>query len=109
MKRYNDFTWDNIIFSDETIFSDFRKSRKKWVKKGEVYKSPKTGKGKHKVNAWAAISRNGRSDIKLFTNNMDSDFYWEVLKRNIKSLKKLEEQKLFYNETMLHLMLAQKL
>ena len=40
---------------------------------------------------------------------MDSDFYWEVLKRNIKSLKKLEEQKLFYNETMLNLMLIQKL
>ena len=54
-----------------------------------MYKSPKTGKGKHKVNAWAAISRNGRSDIELFTNNMDSDFYWEVLKRNIKSLKKI--------------------
>ena len=39
------------MISDETIFSDFRKSRKKWVKKGEVYGSPKTGKGKHKVNA----------------------------------------------------------
>ena len=88
-KKNKDYTWDNVIFSDETIFSDFRKSRKKWVKKGEVYKSPKTGKGKHKVNAWAAISRNGRSDIELFTNNMDSDFYWEVLKRNIKSLKKI--------------------
>ena len=69
-----------------------------------MYKSPKTGKGKHKVNAWSSISRNGRSDIKLFTNNMDSDFYWEILKRNIKSLKKLEEQKLFYNEKMIHIM-----
>ena len=66
-------------------------------KKGEVYKSAKTGKWKHKVNAWEAISRNRKSDIELFTNNMDSDIYWEVLKRNIKSLKKLEEQKLFYN------------
>ena len=45
----------------------------------------------------AAISKNGRSDIELFTNNMDFDFYWEVLKRNIKSFKKLKEQKLFYN------------
>ena len=54
-----------------------------------MYKSLKTGKEKHKVNAWAAISRNGRSDIELFTNNIDSDFYWEVLKRNIKSLKKI--------------------
>ena len=73
-----------------------------------MYKSSKTGKGKHKVNAWVSISRNGSSGIEFFTNNMNSDFYWEVLKRNIKSLKKLEEQKLFYNETKIHLMLAQK-
>ena len=24
-KKYKNFTWDNVIFSDETIFSDFRK------------------------------------------------------------------------------------
>ena len=24
-EKYKDFTWDNVIFSDETIFSDFRK------------------------------------------------------------------------------------
>ena len=58
-----------------------------------MYKSPKTGKGKHKINDWAAISRNGRSGIEFFTNNMDSDFYWEVLKRIIKSLKKMGETK----------------
>ena len=38
-------------------------------------KSQQKGKGKHKVNVWAVISRDGRSDIELFTNNMDSDFY----------------------------------
>ena len=32
----------------------------------EVYKSSKTGKGIHKLNAGAAISRNWRSDIELF-------------------------------------------
>ena len=40
-----------------------------------------------------AISINGRSNIEFFTNNMGSDFYWEVLKRNIKSLKKIGETK----------------
>ena len=45
-----------------------------------MYKSPKAGKGKHKVNAWSSISRNGRSDIKLFTNNIDFDFYGGYLK-----------------------------
>ena len=78
MKKYKYFTCDNVIFSDEIIFFDFRKRRKEMDKKR---------KGKYKVNAWAAISRNGRSDIELFTNNIDSDFYWDVLKRNIKSIK----------------------
>ena len=32
-EKFKDFTWDNVIFNDETIFSDFRKIRKKWVKK----------------------------------------------------------------------------
>ena len=36
-EKYKDYTWDNAIFSDETILSDFRKSRKKWVKKRSVY------------------------------------------------------------------------
>ena len=49
--------WDLVNFIDETVFSDFRKSKKKCVQKGTVYRAPKTGKGKHKVNAWAAISR----------------------------------------------------
>ena len=44
-------------------------------KKGEVYRSATTGKGKHKVNAWTAITRNGRSDVEIFTNNLDYDFY----------------------------------
>ena len=24
-EKYKDYTWDNVIFSDETILSDFRK------------------------------------------------------------------------------------
>ena len=64
----------------KTIFSDFRKkNRKKCVKK-KKFKISKTGKGKNKVNALAAIWRDGRLYIELFTDNMDSGFYWEYLK-----------------------------
>ena len=45
-----------------------------------MYKYPKTGKGKHKVNAWAAISRNGGSDTELLTNNWTLIFIERCLK-----------------------------
>ena len=35
-KKYIDFTWDHVLFDSKTIFSDYRKSRKKWVKKRSV-------------------------------------------------------------------------
>ena len=57
--------WYLFIFSDETVFSDFRKSKKKWVQNCTVYKAPKTGKGKHKVNACAAISRTEKLNLIL--------------------------------------------
>ena len=49
-QSYKNQKWDLIIFNDETVFSDFRTSKMKWVLKGTVYRAPKTGKGKHKVN-----------------------------------------------------------
>ena len=93
-QSYKNQNWDLVIFSDETVFSDFRKSKKKWVQKGTVYKAPKTGKGKHKVNAWAAISRTEKTQLELFTYNMDTNAYLEILKKNIKVLRKMGGKKL---------------
>ena len=54
---YKNQNWDLVIFSDETVFNDLRKSKKKWVHKGKDYRAPKTGKRNHKVNVLAIISR----------------------------------------------------
>ena len=40
-QSYKNQNWDLVIFSDETVFSDFRKSKKKWVQKGTVYGATK--------------------------------------------------------------------
>ena len=93
-QSYKNQNWDLVIFSDETVFSDFRKSKKKWVQKGTVYRAPKTGKGKHKVNAWTAISRTEKTQLELFTYNMDTNAYLEILKKNIKVLRKMGGKKL---------------
>ena len=93
-QSYKNQNWVLFIFSDETVFSDFKKSKKKWVQKDTVYRAPKTGKGKHKVNAWAAISRTEKTQLKLFTYNMNTNAYLEILKKNIKVLRKICSKKL---------------
>ena len=50
-QSYKNQNWSLIIFSDEIVFSNYRKNKKKWVQKGTVYSAPKIYKGKHKVNA----------------------------------------------------------
>ena len=86
-----------VIFSDETVFSDFRKSKKKWVQKDTVYRAPKTGKGKHKVNAWVAISSSEKkTGLELFTYNTHTNAYLEILKKNIKVLRKMCFKKLVF-------------
>ena len=93
-QSYKNQNWDLVIFSDETVFSDFRKRKKKWVQKSTVYRAPKTGKGKHKVNAWVAISRTEKTQLELFTYNMDTNAYLENIKKNIKVLRKMCSKKL---------------
>ena len=38
-QSYKNQNWNQVIFSDETVFSDFSKSKKKWVQKGTVYRA----------------------------------------------------------------------
>ena len=64
-ESYKNQNWDLAIISNETVFNDFRKSKKKWVQKCIVYKSLKTGKGMHKVNRCVAISRTERKKTSL--------------------------------------------
>ena len=42
-----------------------------------------------KVNAWAAISDNSKSCIKIFTQNMDSEFYCGVLMKKLSEIKEI--------------------
>ena len=54
LKRYKSTNCYLVIFSDETMFSEFRKVRRSEEK--QFYKALKIGKDCHKVNAWTAIT-----------------------------------------------------
>ena len=68
---------DFVIFREEKIFSNSRKVRS--GSKMKIHKAPKIGKGCLKVNAWAAITRT--VSIELFSNNMDSNFYFQTFEK----------------------------
>ena len=57
-QNYKNIDCDLIIFSDEMTFSGFRKSKKKWIRKEEIYKSLKLVKVIIKwINTRDAITR----------------------------------------------------
>ena len=66
LKEYIDNDFSQTVFIDETLFrvgkARQRKWRKIWEKHGISYN--KHGK---KINAWAGISKSGKTSIQLFT------------------------------------------
>ena len=48
----------------------------------------------YKVNVWAAISIHGLIKIHLFENNLNSDYYCEIIKNNLL----LQARKFFGNK-----------
>ena len=91
-KKFLDYDWDHVLFTDETIFRVGRKRSRKWMMEGDQNISG-IKKYKSKVNAWAGIWKSGRTDIVTFTENLDAELYWKILKQNLPHIKKMLGQK----------------
>ena len=86
-QRFLKYYWENLIFTEEVIFR-CSKFQKLWTMKGNAPK-PLNKKVKSKINAWGVISKNGRSKLETFNQNMDSAYYINILNINLKELKKM--------------------
>jgi len=80
--------WGDYIFSDEATFWMEDYSGRIWLKEGEEWLH---GKVKHpyKIHIWAAISIYGKTEIHIFSDNMNSEKYINILKSDFIS---------FYNQ-----------
>ena len=67
---------------------------KRWMKKDQK-NTTSIRKLSKKVNVWAAISYNSKSSIKTFTQNMDSEFYVEILMEKLSEIKEIREDMMF--------------
>ena len=70
------------------LYLDAQKCSKTMDKKENVPKLLNK-KANSKINAWGAISKNGRDKLETFTQNMDSAYYIHILNTNLKELKKM--------------------
>jgi len=82
-KKHYKQNWKIVIFSDETTFQMFRNTINAFYKDGTSI--PQKGVPKHpeKVHFWGAFSARGTIGFHMFTQNMNAEFYREILTNNL--------------------------
>jgi len=75
--------WKTVVFSDETTMQMFRNTMTAFHKVGTEI--PQRGVPKHpaKVHVWGAFSARGTIGFHMFTQNMDGQFYREILTNHL--------------------------
>ena len=83
-----DTDWEKVVLTDEIDLRLGSMNTKRWMKKDQqnITSIRKLSK---KMNSWAAISYNGKSSIKTFTQNMDSEFYCGILMEKLSEIKEI--------------------
>ena len=85
---HKDYDWDKVIFTDETAFKTGKKKTKRWLKKDEK-NITSLRKYSKKVNCWGAICKGGKCSLKLFTQNMDAEFYVKILTEKFNEMRSI--------------------
>ena len=86
-KFKNKTDWDNVYFTDEKVFKCGSIRKRRWLMKDEK-NITSLRKYAKKVNAWGAIKKGVKISLKLFTQNMDKEYYVGILKEKLSELKK---------------------
>src|SRR5712671_2276647 len=78
-KSHQKKDWSKIIFTDETTFSHFGKSKTVWRQRGEIIKVP-TVKYSAQIHVWGCFSEKRFGNIYCFTNTLNADLLCEIYK-----------------------------
>lgn len=76
-------TFENVIFTDETIVVLTSNTRKTYHKAGEARKFKPKPKYPVRVLIWGGISRRGATSAIIFTGIMDAERYIDILRRGL--------------------------
>ena len=98
-KEYIDHDFSQTVFIDETLFRVGKANQRKWRKIGEKHGISYDKHGK-KVNAWAGISKSGKTSIQLFTENMTKELYVSITEKHLKEMERMAGKTLSWYEIM---------
>jgi len=85
-KHLND-SWEKTLFSDETAFSLFRNTVRRWYK-GSKPTRP-LPKCRQKVFAWGGFCVKGKTSLFCFTDIMNGEFYVEILRQHYPEIRRM--------------------
>lgn len=80
--QHENFNWDNVMFSDECSIWAYPSQIKCWAKTSQVplYQRPKHSQ---KFHAWGGVSLRGTTPLCVFTGNMTSEMYTNILEGHL--------------------------
>jgi DDE superfamily endonuclease len=83
--KYRRQNWRLVLFSDEKTFELFAHPHNQYVWSTSAENVPVNPTVKHppKLHVWGGISYYGKTELYVFTGNMDSPFYEGILKERL--------------------------
>jgi hypothetical protein len=83
--KFRRFNWRRVLFSDEKTFQLFAHPADQYIWTESAADVPEQPTVKHppKLHVWAGISYYGKTELYVFTGNMDTEFYEGILKERL--------------------------
>lgn len=83
--KYRGQNWRLVLFSDEKTFELFAQPHNQyvWTDRADQVNPLPTVKHPPKLHVWAGISYFGKTELYVFTGNMDAPFYKGILKERL--------------------------
>ena len=81
-KKYKNFDWKQVIFTDESTFQLYQSNRKVWqfVRRRKIFRSVKHPQ---KVHVWGCFSSQGFGKLICFKQNLDALFMCRIYERGL--------------------------
>jgi transposase len=87
VELYQNINWRQVLFTDETTFTLFGRPNRKvdiiWEENRDDVPVASTVKHAAKLHVWGGVSFYGKTDLYLFTDNLDSDLYIKILSARV--------------------------
>jgi hypothetical protein len=85
VRKYRRINWHQVLFTDEKTFQLFAHPKNQFIWAPAADDVPAQPAVKHapKLHVWAGMSYYGKTELFIFTGNMDAEFYEGILKERL--------------------------